>query len=62
MKITIVPEKCNGCGQCEDICLKTVFKINEKSKKAEPIRKDWCVHCFLCVDRCPKNAISIEVS
>ncbi|MHA1382975.1 MAG: 4Fe-4S dicluster domain-containing protein [Candidatus Helarchaeota archaeon] len=61
MKWIIDTEKCNGCGQCEDFCPESVYKVNEKTKKAEPIRKDHCIHCFICVDSCPKNAIFIEV-
>lgn len=61
MEWIVDPEKCNGCGQCEDFCIKRVYKVNKKTKKAEPIRKEYCVHCFLCVDKCPKKAISITV-
>ncbi len=61
MKIKVDPEKCNGCGLCEDFCLRSVYKLNEKTKKVERIRKENCVHCFLCVEKCPKKAISIVV-
>ena len=61
MKFIIDPEKCNGCGECEEFCLKGVYEVNKKTKKAESVRRDQCVHCFLCVDNCPKNAISILV-
>ena len=61
MKIKVDPEKCNGCGECEDFCLKYVYKVNEETKKAEPKRREHCIHCFICVDRCPKKAIYMEV-
>ena len=61
MKWIIDEKKCNGCKECEVFCPESVYKVNDKTKKAESIRRESCVHCFICVDSCPKKAISIEV-
>lgn len=59
MKIVIDLEKCNGCGICEDRCPKKVYIIDDKTKKAIPVRKDFCTHCFVCASNCPQDAIRI---
>jgi NAD-dependent dihydropyrimidine dehydrogenase PreA subunit len=53
--IEIDEEKCDGCGECVEICPAAVFEISKK--KAVPRNMDECVECCACVDICPQSAI-----
>ncbi|MHA1784089.1 MAG: 4Fe-4S binding protein [Candidatus Helarchaeota archaeon] len=61
MDIQVDHEKCIGCGNCELRCPKMVYIINEDNK-AVPIRKDYCIHCWICVGACPTGAIKININ
>ncbi len=55
--VTIDDEKCDGCGECVDICPADVLEMaDEKSKVAD---LDECLGCESCVEVCPNEAIEV---
>ncbi len=53
----IIPEKCNLCGVCLDVC--PVGAV-EKSPDGISINPVSCVGCGICVPRCPEEAIELN--
>lgn len=53
---TIDHEKCDGCGECVDVCPVSVLEV--KSKKCVIVNPDECIECRVCEITCPKGAIS----
>jgi len=53
--IEIDEDKCNGAGECAQVCPTNVFDIVEGKSKAT--RVEDCIECCACVDACPTNAI-----
>jgi uncharacterized protein (DUF362 family)/Pyruvate/2-oxoacid:ferredoxin oxidoreductase delta subunit len=49
-------KKCVKCGICEKVCIVSPPAINYKTGKIS----HRCVDCLLCMEQCPKNAISIR--
>jgi len=57
-EITIDAAKCNGCGECVDICPAEVLEmVDEKSSVANI---DECLGCESCVETCPEEAITLS--
>ncbi|MBO3840225.1 MAG: CoB--CoM heterodisulfide reductase iron-sulfur subunit A family protein [Thermoproteota archaeon] len=69
------PEKCNGCGECANVCpvyqpnmydvdLKPVKAIYCPFAQAVPLKyvinKDYCIECGLCMNACTRAAINLE--
>ncbi|MCS7138603.1 MAG: CoB--CoM heterodisulfide reductase iron-sulfur subunit A family protein [Crenarchaeota archaeon] len=69
------PEKCNGCGECANVCpvyqpnkydvdLKPVKAIYCPFAQAVPLKyvinKDHCIECGLCMSVCTRAAINLE--
>jgi NAD-dependent dihydropyrimidine dehydrogenase PreA subunit len=55
--VAIDKNKCNGCGECVDICPADVLEVvNEKS---EPKNMEECLGCESCVETCPEGAITV---
>ncbi|MDX9930735.1 MAG: mercury methylation ferredoxin HgcB [Bacteroidales bacterium] len=50
-------EACNGCGMCIKVCPHNVFDLVDK--RAQIVRKDYCMECGACAMNCPKQAISV---
>ena len=50
-------EKCEGCGECVDICPNEVLEL--KDEKAI-VANDDCAGCESCVETCPEEAITVE--
>ncbi|MGB9960255.1 MAG: DUF362 domain-containing protein [Candidatus Bathyarchaeales archaeon] len=48
--------KCVKCGICEKMCILSPPAINCKTGKIS----HRCVDCLLCMEQCPKNAISVR--
>ena len=53
----IIPEKCNACGVCVQVC---PVAAAEKSPTGISINPVSCVGCGICVPRCPEEAIDLK--
>jgi NAD-dependent dihydropyrimidine dehydrogenase PreA subunit len=56
-EIIVDPEKCNGCGECLDICPEEVYELQEE--KAVPVNAEDCEGCESCVEVCDEEAITV---
>jgi len=56
VNIEIDNNKCDGCGECVDICPAEVYEI--KDSKSVIINLDECIECCSCVEVCPTEAIT----
>ncbi len=56
MVTIVIDDKCDGCGECVDICPSEVFEIEDG--KSVVINLDECVECCACVEACPLEAIN----
>ncbi|MFC1594792.1 indolepyruvate ferredoxin oxidoreductase subunit alpha [Candidatus Omnitrophota bacterium] len=56
MAVTVDLEKCNGCGQCVEICPVSALKIENGKAR---VNKSECVDCENCVDECPQGALKL---
>ncbi len=55
---TVNPKKCNGCGNCADICPSEVFEM--EGDQANAIRPGDCIECWACVSQCPAEAVDLQ--
>lgn len=55
----ILPDRCNGCGECEQVCRFDAIseETNGMQYRVDPIS---CEGCGVCVAVCPAEAISFE--
>ncbi len=62
MPQTIIDEeKCQGCGECVEICPSGVLELQEKDGKkvAVVVNQEECLACRACEAQCPNNAITV---
>lgn len=52
-KITILKDKCTGCGICVDICPRKAIVLEDIAI----VDQEKCTACFICVTECPQQAI-----
>jgi NAD-dependent dihydropyrimidine dehydrogenase PreA subunit len=57
-KVTVDQNKCNGDGECVDICPVGVYEL--QGNKSSPVNADECLGCESCVEVCPTSAITVE--
>lgn len=65
-KMTVIFERCKGCGLCTVSCPKKIVAI-QKSKRnskgyytAECTDQNECIGCGMCYTMCPDCAITVE--
>jgi dihydroorotate dehydrogenase subfamily 1 len=51
---TVLVETCNGCGNCERVCVYAAAKLNDGVAEIDP---QSCIGCGLCVSVCPVDAL-----
>jgi NAD-dependent dihydropyrimidine dehydrogenase PreA subunit len=56
--IIINQEKCDGCGNCIEVCPFNVLEIKNGKVKVKSSKK--CKGCEACACACPNNAIKIK--
>ena len=65
-KVTIIEERCKGCGLCVRACPKNIMqlsktKLNSKGyHPAEVIDQETCIACAACARTCPDVVIQVE--
>ena len=52
--------RCDGCGQCVDICPSDIMHIDTTYRRAFNIEPNFCWECYACVKACPQNAIDVR--
>jgi len=55
--LSLIEEKCVGCGLCAVVCPHGVFVID--GKKARIAEKDFCIECGACALNCGSKAIEV---
>jgi ferredoxin len=70
--LTVIKEKCVGCGLCIKACPKQVISLRNRNEAvqirchsgdAKSVAKNCkfgCIACGICVKSCPKKAVSIK--
>ncbi len=53
----VVNENCNGCGRCEEVCVRNVLKVEEGKVRVGDVLA--CSMCMECVKACEENAIEV---
>jgi len=52
--------RCDGCGQCVDICPSDIMHIDKKLRRAYNLEPNMCWECYSCVKACPHHAIDVR--
>jgi ferredoxin len=56
--LRLYPDRCIGCGRCQQVCPHGVFQIKER--KAALVNQDSCMECGACQMNCPVRAIEVD--
>ena len=52
--------RCDGCGECVDICPSDIMHIDKTWRRAYNIEPNMCWECYSCVKACPHYAIDVR--
>ncbi|MEW5807364.1 MAG: 4Fe-4S binding protein [Acidobacteriota bacterium] len=58
MAVIIDYALCEGSGFCAQVCPEDVFE--HKDGETRIVNENACTYCYLCVENCPNNAITLE--
>ena len=53
------PDKCDGCGDCLNVCPKDAIVMNKETGKAE-VLEALCIGCGACLPSCSKEALDFH--
>jgi NAD-dependent dihydropyrimidine dehydrogenase PreA subunit len=54
---SVDPEKCTGCGSCEDLCNWDALRVTDGALN---VLKENCEGCGVCVCACPEEALRLD--
>ena len=57
-KVEVNAEKCNGCGECVNVCPVLAFELQDG--KAVLVNAEECLGCECCIEFCKEWAITVE--
>ncbi|HEV8258009.1 MAG TPA: 4Fe-4S binding protein, partial [Casimicrobiaceae bacterium] len=52
--------RCDGCGECVDICPSNIMHIDPVYRRSYNIEPNFCWECYSCVKYCPQQAIDVR--
>jgi adenylylsulfate reductase subunit B len=52
--------RCDGCGECVDICPSDIMHIDREYRRSYNIEPNFCWECYSCVKYCPTHAIDVR--
>ncbi len=52
--------RCDGCGQCVDICPSDIMHVDKVYRRSYNIEPNYCWECYSCVKACPQHAINVR--
>ena len=52
--------RCDGCGECVDICPSDIMHIDRTYRRAYNMEPNFCWECYSCVKACPQHAIDVR--
>lgn len=52
--------RCDGCGECVDICPSDIMAIDTTIRRAYNREPNMCWECYSCVKACPHHAIDVR--
>jgi len=58
MPAVVNPEKCDGCGRCQDDCPSGAIKVEDEKAVVKP---EECIDCNVCQDNCPNQAVEVKL-
>lgn len=58
--IQLVPEKCNGCGECIGRCPVQVLSMEGSKDGLVTVAFERCIGCGLCTTACPTDALFLQ--
>lgn len=60
LRLTGAPERCSGCGRCEDVCpMSLPVKAMQANRVFDHVD---CIVCGACVDACPGQALRLVIT
>jgi NAD-dependent dihydropyrimidine dehydrogenase PreA subunit len=57
--ITLMSDKCTGCGDCVEVCPQQCYVLGDDGKSRHAF-SERCMECGACRLNCPAEAISVE--
>ena len=52
--------RCDGCGECVDICPSDIMHIDPVYRRSFNVEPNFCWECYSCVKACPQHAIDVR--
>src|SRR3990172_1623481 len=52
--------RCDGCGDCVDICPSDIMHIDPVYRRSYNIEPNFCWECYSCVKACQQHAIDVR--
>ena len=52
--------RCDGCGECVDICPSDIMHIDPVYRRSYNVEPNMCWECYSCVKYCPQHAIDVR--